>query len=142
VNARAASPANRALTFIEVLLCLLVLGLGMLSAIALARYGTSLAQQSIADSLAWPTAASVMCNARQDELGAGCVLDWTKTGSVWSGYVNGLYVKRTLSDPVDPVDAAGQPLGVHYRTVTVDVYPSAESGRPVRFRERMVFHDR
>lgn len=133
---------RRGLTFIEVLLCLLVLGLGMLSAIALARYGTGIAQQSIFDSLAWPTAASVMANARQDALGAGGVLDWTRSGASWSGYVNGLYVRRTLSDPVDPVDAAGRALGVHFRTVTVEVYPSAESGAPVRFRERMAFYDR
>jgi len=139
---RLPATGRRGFTFIEVLLCLLVLSMGMLSAIAIARYGTSIAQEAITSNLAWPTATSVMCNARQDELGAAGVLDWTKSGTTWSGYVNGLYVRRTITDAVDPADPAtpGSHLGLRFRTITVDVFSSAESGEFVRFRERMAFH--
>lgn len=131
----------RGLTLVEVLASLLVLSMGMLSAIAVARYGVSLTREAIASNLAGPTAASVMCNARQDELGSAGVLDWTRAGSTWTGYVNGLYVKRTISDPVDPTDPANplKNLGMKFRTITVDVYWNAESGDFSRFRERMAF---
>lgn len=132
---------RRGLTLVEVLASLLVLSMGMLSAIAVARYGVSLTREAIASNLAGPTAASVMCNARQDELGSPGVLDWTRAGSTWTGYVNGLYVKRTISDPVDPTDPANplKNLGMKFRTITVDVYWNAESGDFSRFRERMAF---
>jgi hypothetical protein len=135
---------RRALTLVEVLAALLVLSMGMLSAIAVARYGVNIAREAIAGNLAGPTAATVMCNARQDELGSAGVVDWVKSGSTWTGYVNGLFVRRTISDAVDPRDPAapGKDLGLRFRTITVDVYWNAESEDFCRFRERMVFSDR
>lgn len=135
---------RRGLTLVEVLAALLVLSMGMLSAIAVARHGVNIAREAVASNLAGATAATVICNARQAEMGSAGVVDWQAAGSTWTGYVNGLYVRRTISDAVDPSNPAdpGRDQRLRFRTVTVDVYWSAEAEDFCRFRERMVFCDR
>jgi prepilin-type N-terminal cleavage/methylation domain-containing protein len=117
-------------TFVEVLTCLLVLALGMMAAIGVARYALRLTHEAMATSLALPTARTVMADIR---LSGPAVLDVTTTAGVTTGYVNGLYVRRTLLD-VNPVGKET------FATVRVEVFWSGDSARILTVQERMVFH--
>lgn len=121
---------RRGFTFIEVLAILLVLAMGFTAAVLLARYGQRLTQEAIASSLALPTARTVMIDAKQ---AGAAVADWTASGTTWSGYVNGLYVRRTVSDQ--------QTTGaVTFANVTVEVFWSGEGDKSLTLTERLVFH--
>jgi len=121
---------RRGFTFVEVLAILLVLALGFTAAILLAKRGQQLTQESIAASLAAATARSVLADARQD---GPAVLDWTTSGSVSQGYVNGLFVRRTISDEV----ATG---AITTAQVTVEVFWSGEGDGALTLSERLVMH--
>jgi Tfp pilus assembly protein PilX len=120
----------RGFTFVEVLAILLVLAMGFTSAVLLARYGQRLTQEAIAASLAMPTARSAMIDARQDGSAVG---EWTAAATTWSGYINGLYVRRTLTDKV--VTGA-----ITFATVTVEVFWSGEGDKSLSITERLAFH--
>ena len=81
----------RGFTLIEVLAALIVLTLGMLSAIGLVVYGVQLAQLSIGRTTGMATAMSVAIDARPlpppDPL-------WTQSGSMTTGYINGFWIER------------------------------------------------
>lgn len=121
---------SRAFTFVEVLAILLVLAMGFTAAVMLARYGQKLTQESIAASLALPTARSVLIDAKQN---GAAVSDWAAAAPTWSGYVNGLFVRRTISDQ--------QTTGaVTFANVTVEVFWSGDGDGALTISERMVFH--
>lgn len=122
---------RQAFTFVEVLAILLVLSLGFTAAILLAKRGQLLTQESIAASLAAATARSVLADARQD---GPAVTDWTTSGSVSQGYVNGLFVRRTISDEA----ATG---AITTALVTVEVFWSGEGDGALTLSERLVLHD-
>lgn len=122
--------SRRGMTFIEILACLLVLAMGMLGAIALARYALRLGQESIVASLALPTARSVMADIHHS---GAAVQDFATAGGVSKGYVNGLYVQRSV------VDSAT--IGAEtFATIKVEVFWSGEGERSLTLQERMVFH--
>jgi prepilin-type N-terminal cleavage/methylation domain-containing protein len=135
--------SRSAFTFIEVLVSLLVLSIGFTAAVGVARYGVAISQDAISASLALPTARAVLADARLDETATdgatrtAAVLDWTRAGQVWTGNVNGLYVRRTI---VGPVQRPASSVALAFATVRVEVFWSGDSGRSITIQERMCFH--
>jgi prepilin-type N-terminal cleavage/methylation domain-containing protein len=122
--------AHRGMTLIEVLAALLVLSVGFLAAIGVARYALRLSRESIGASLAVATARTVLADIRMQ---GPAILDLTTVGGVTSGYVNSLYVRRTV------VDQAVRGADT-FATVKVEVFWSGTGDRSVTLQERMVFH--
>lgn len=123
--------ARSAFSFVEVLCVLLVLSIGMLSAVALLRHGVRLSQQAQSASLAYPTARSLLYDAEPDGVYAS---DWPATVSdSMQGFVNGMWVKRTVSDK----QVRGK---VTFATVRVEVFWSDSGDRTVVLQERISFY--
>lgn len=118
------------MTFLETLACLLVLAIGFLAAIALARYGQRMSEESIAASLALPTARSILLDTR---LAGPATRDLSTAGAVTTGYVNGLFVRRTVLDSSVVGDQT-------FADIRVEVFWSGEGERALTVQERMVFH--
>lgn len=124
-------PRSRGFSFLEVLCVLLILTLGMLSAVALLRYGLRLSQAAQSASLAYPTARSLLHDAKP--LGVAAA-DWSSpSASTWQGYVNGMWVKRTVADQTVVGDLI-------FASVTVEVFWSDSSSRSLTLSERISFH--
>lgn len=122
---------ERGFTFIEVLATILVLAIGLVSAVALTRYGVRLAREAQATALAEPTARSLLADTAPLGVPAG---DFASAGaSTWEGYVNSLWCRRTVSDK-------SVTNGLTFATVTVEVFWSGEGERSLTLRERMLFH--
>lgn len=119
-----------AFTLIEVLAIILVLVLGMFSAVALLRYGLGLSRDAQAAALALPTAMTVL----RDIKPYGVVSDdFGQVGTgTWEGYVNGMWVRRRVHDK----QIRG---GQQFATVQVEVFWGAESNRSLTLTERMAF---
>jgi prepilin-type N-terminal cleavage/methylation domain-containing protein len=113
--------SRRGFTFIEVLATLIVLTLGLLSAVGLVVYGINLAELSIGRTTGMATAMSVAIDA--DPLLPPDPL-WTTTGSKVEGYLNGFWVEREEID-IRPLGA-----GLRSATVHVDVFETMR-GRPL-----------
>lgn len=123
--------SQRGFVFIEVLATILVLAVGLVSAVALTRYGVRLAREAQAAALAEPTARSVLADTAPLGVPVG---DFASTAAdVWEGYVNGLWCRRTVADK----STNG---GLTFATVTVEVFWSGEGERTLTLRERMLFH--
>lgn len=118
-------------TLIEVLAIILVLVLGIFSAIALLRYGVHLARDAQAAALALPTAMTVMRDVSPLGVPAD---DFAKDGAdSWEGYVNGMWVERKVEDKTV--------VGDHvFATVRVDVSWGSDTSRVLSLRERVVLH--
>jgi prepilin-type N-terminal cleavage/methylation domain-containing protein len=101
-------------TLIEVLACVMVLTMGLISACGLALYGLRLVAKSRAQTLALATATAVL--ADPSPLSTDPSL--SPNGASTSGYLNGLWVVRTEVDPVI-LDGSARLCSV---TVNVDVY--------------------
>ena len=106
---------RRAFTLIEVMACVLVLGLGLLAATALIFYGLRLARSAHAKSLGMATAMTVLSDPKP--LATDSTL--SPDGATTSGYLNGLWVERKEADAMALDGATGKRVAV---TVTVDVY--------------------
>ena len=122
---------RRGFSFVEVLCVLLILTIGMLSAVALMRLGVRLAQQAQSAALAYPTARTLL----YDVLPAGVdPADWKSVGGdVWEGFVNGMWARRTVSDK----QVRGN---LTYATVKVEVFWSDTGDRSVTLQERIGFY--
>lgn len=98
-------------TLVEVLLSILLLGLGLLAVLGLTLSGTRDATQAMAMATAYSTARSAMYDPK--------AIDPTKTASdaTVTGYLNGYYVVRTIEESL-PLPSGG---GTTDR-VRVDVY--------------------
>lgn len=116
-----AATRSAGFTLIEVLAALIVLTLGLLSAVGLVVYGIHLAHLSIGRTTGMATALSVAVDARPlpppDPL-------WTVSGAKITGYINGFWVEREESDilPLGP--------GLVSVTVHVDVFETMR-GKPL-----------
>jgi len=109
---------RRAFTLIEVMAGVLVLGLGLLSATALIFYGMRLARSAQNKSIGMATAMTVLADPsplRTDP-------SLTPNGATTSGYLNGLWVERSESDPVFLDSPTNKRRAV---TITVDVYEAS-----------------
>lgn len=119
----------RGFTLIEVLAALIVLTLGLLSAIGLVVYGIHMAHLSIGRTTGMATAMSVAVDARPlpppDPL-------WTESGPLTTGYINGFWVEREESDvhPLGP--------GLVSMTVHVDVFETMRGNRLASVSTRVV----
>lgn len=118
-------------TLIEVLAIILVLVLGIFSAVALLRYGVHLARDAQAAALALPTAMTVLRDVHP--LGVPSD-DFSKEGgNSWKGYVNGMWVERKIDDKTV--------IGEHvFATVQVDVSWGSDTSRVLSLRERVVLN--
>lgn len=129
------SDGRRAFTLIEVMACVLVLGLGLLAATALIFYGLRLARGAQGKSLGMATAMTVLSDPKP--LATDPTLSPSanakKTSDDTSGYLNGLWVVRKESDAAD-LDATGKRVAV---TVTVDVY-KVNGGTPCASASRRI----
>ena len=120
-----------AFSFIEVMCVLLILTIGMLSAVALLRFGVRQSQQAQSSALAYPTARTLLYDAAPAGVPA---TDWASVGSDrWEGFVNGLWARRTVSDKT----VRGN---LTFATVTVEVFWSDTGARSVTLRERISFY--
>jgi prepilin-type N-terminal cleavage/methylation domain-containing protein len=117
-------------SFVEILCVLLILTVGLLSALALLRHGVRLAQDAQATALAYPTARTLLYCAKP--LGVDPA-EWTRSGSSWQGYVNGMWARRTILDQ----DALGDTT---YATIRVEVFWSDSSDRSLTLQERIAYH--
>jgi len=101
-------------TLIEVLACVMVLTMGLISACGLTLYGLRLVAKSRAQTLALATATAVLV----DPSPLSTDPSLSPNGASTSGYLNGLWVVRTEVDPVI-LDGSAKLRSV---TVNVDVY--------------------
>lgn len=119
-----------AFTFVEVLLVVLVIGMGLLSVSALVIYGGRLSSRSQSESIAMATAVSV-ANDPTPLLDPVIASDWSPgsysfdaTGPVsatTTGFINGVYVKRIESSTAGDILARSAAGKVYARSVLVDV---------------------
>jgi hypothetical protein len=135
MNERAGPRGSRgAFTFIEVLACLLVLSLGIASAVGMVMYGVLLATRAQGRATGMATALTVAADATP-LLPAGA--NWTggPGREEARGYINGFYVVRreTLGDGPAP--------GFHSDTVTVDVYDTFKGAPVTSYTTRLLRQD-
>jgi Tfp pilus assembly protein PilV len=115
---------ERAFTLLEVLATLLILVLGMLSTLALIRFGVRTAQRSQIQATGMATAQTVLIDRSPDGRAPGST-DWDiveQTGSIGptgayretvQGRVNGYFVRRTESSvAADVVDSRSRWVAV------------------------------
>ncbi|HYE03981.1 MAG TPA: prepilin-type N-terminal cleavage/methylation domain-containing protein [Planctomycetota bacterium] len=104
---------RRGFTFIEILACMLVVGLGMASAVGMVMYGIGLGSTAQGKATGLVTAMSVACDARPLVAADG----WSvSAGGDAEGWVNGFWVERheSAGDAVAP--------GITSHAVHVDVH--------------------
>lgn len=128
------SRSRAAFTLIEVLACVLVLTVGLISATGLVFLGLRLHSRSHCREVGILTAESVINDA--SPLATDATL--SPNGDTTSGYLNGLWVERKETSEVDISGGQGTLASVY---VTVDVYES-QSGRPVVSLARRVIRDK
>jgi len=136
-------------TLVEILIILLVVGVGLSSVVALAAYGNRIAGKIEGESIALATAISVAYDP-QPRLDAAVAGSWTyapydidASGTLVStaeGYLNGVYVTRTetsLDRDVLARDAAAR-VQVRSAHVQVVVSDSRNGGELATFVTRIV----
>jgi Tfp pilus assembly protein PilV len=131
---------RRAFTFIEVLVILLVVGIGLMSAVGLIVYGNQLGSKAQGETIAMATAIAV-ANDPSPRLEPILVSGWSYTpydmnglGTMTStarGYINGVYVERTeTSLPADVIarDSGGDVFvrSAHVRVVVTEAINGEE----------------
>jgi len=119
---------------VEILACLLVLVIGMMSTIGMVVYGISLANVAQGRATGMATAMSIAVD----------YAPLIPAGSTWSGdtynakgYVNGFYVTRSEQNPGDIVP------GTNIRTalVEVDVYETLQGRLITTYKQRVIRED-
>jgi prepilin-type N-terminal cleavage/methylation domain-containing protein len=121
-----------AFSLVEVLAALLVLSLGMLSAIGLVSYGMGLARVALARSVGMATAISVAADPTPL---LDTVADWTAPpgfAGIARGFINGTWVERE--------ESAGEVLatGLTSSLVTVEVYDGLKGRHICSYQERIL----
>lgn len=119
-------------TFIEVLILLMVISVGLTGVIGLIVYGSRLASKAQAETIAMATAISV-ANDPRPMLDAAMAGEWSytpydfdnNTGTLTStarGYVNGLYLRRVeTTTPADIIARSAIDGLVYARSALVEV---------------------
>lgn len=121
---------DRAFTLLEVLATLLILVLGMLSTVALVRFGVRVAQRSQIQATGMVTAQTVLIDRSPDSRAPGAA-DWAVSsasgtpgpGAAYSetiqGRVNGYFVRRSESSTAaDVVDSRSRWVSVEVEVWT------------------------
>jgi prepilin-type N-terminal cleavage/methylation domain-containing protein len=112
-------------TFVEILACLLVLGLGVTAAVGMVMYGVSLSARAQGRATGMATALTVTYDPTP-LLPPNST--WQNSAGNASGYINNFYVMRTETSNTDPGPTL--PPGFKAFIVSVDVY-DAFKGRIV-----------
>jgi len=137
-------------TFVEVLILLVVITIGLVGAIGLITYGTRLSSKAQGELIGMATAVSVAMDP-QPRLPADTAANWTYTPyafdaggiatSTATGFINGLYVQRTETSK-DPQDIIARSPGgqVYARSalVEVTVYETIGGAEVASFTTRIV----
>ncbi len=137
---------DRAFTLLEVLATLLILVLGMLSTVALVRFGVRVAQRSQIQATGMVTAQTVLIDRSPDGRAPGAT-DWavsSSTGTVGpgsasysetiQGRVNGYFVRRSeASVAADAVDARSR-----WVSVEVEVWTGEDGEHVTALKARML----
>lgn len=116
-------------TLIEVLAALIILSLGMASAIGMVMYGVQVLKLSIGRASGMATAMSVAVDASPLRLADD---PWTTTGGTTKGYMNGYWVERVETDTRA---LAG---GMQSAVVHVDVFETARGRCVASYSERII----
>lgn len=139
-------------TFIEVLIVLMVVSLGLIGVIGLIIYGNRLSSKAQGRMMATATAISVVHDP-QPKLDPGVAADWVYNPypdfdngaidqiSTATGYINGLYVRREeRSAPADIISMSATTSRVYARSalVTVEVYETVGGTAVASFSKRVV----
>ncbi len=123
--------SRSAFTFVEVMACVLILTLSLLAAVGLILFGLHLARSAHGKSIGMATAMTALADPsplRTDP-------SQTPSGANTQGYLNGLWVVRSESNPVLLPDPSGKMAVV---TVVVDVYDGADGTCVASVNRRMV----
>jgi prepilin-type N-terminal cleavage/methylation domain-containing protein len=123
---------NAAFTLIEVLAALLVLTLGMMSAVGLVLYGMQLAKVSIGKSTGMATAMSVAVDSAPLLASDAFWQPSSGNAGISKGYVNGYWVERVES----PAAFVGP--GISRSLVQVDVYETLRGKLLCSYNEQLV----
>lgn len=105
-------------TLIEVMACILILVMGLTAACGLILYGIHLVRTAHGRTIGVATALSVL----EDATPLPTDLSQSPNAATSSGYLNGLWVVRTESNPTPADGAAGKLVTI---TVNVDVFEAA-----------------
>lgn len=119
---------RRGITLVEVVACLLMVSLGVISVLGLVMYGNELSSRAQAASTAAATANTVL----YDSACPG-IADRSVSGGVVTGYLNGYFFRRT--EAADAL-AASSPLRAN--TVTVELFLGARGTRVFTYRQRLL----
>lgn len=106
---------RRGFSFIEVMACVLILGMALTIACGLILYGLHLARSAHGRTLGMATALSVLADS--SPLATDPAM--SPSAPTTSGYLNGFWVTRTESDETPLAGASGKLVAV---TVCVDVF--------------------
>jgi Tfp pilus assembly protein PilV len=136
-------------TLIEVLIILMVVGTGLFSVVALAAYGTRIAELAQGKAIAMSTAISIAFDPRP-RLDPEVAGDWSYMPysidgsgiltSTAQGYVNGLFVERIETSRPEDVLARSTDGLVHARSahVQVTVADANNGGELTSFATRII----
>ncbi len=102
-------------TFIEVIACLLVVGLGLSAAVSMAYYAMLVSGRAKAKSTAMATAMTAAIDP-QPLMHAALAAKWQANQGTSSGWLNGFWVVRTETAGTTPMS------GFQDNPVSVDVY--------------------
>lgn len=126
--------SRQAMTFIEVIACLLIVLIGALAVTGLATYGIRLANRAQGMATALITAQTVLADPQPlGTLGT----DWARTaGGGASGYLNGFYVRRTVVAETASVLSASAGTKYRVETVQVDVFMPSTGAQVASLQQR------
>lgn len=125
---------HRGMTLIEVVACLLLLSVGVISVFGLVMYGNALAQRAQSESTAMATATTILYDAHPPTM-----TDRVATGATVVGYLNGYFVRRTEAS-VEPLSASAAGIPVTAVTVTVELYLGMQGTHVLTYRQRLLEH--
>ncbi len=118
-------PSRCGFSFVEILACLIVLVLGITSAVSLVMYGVLLAARAQGKATGMATAMSIAADATP-LLPENRTWNGTKGSGEASGYINNYFVVRHEV----PSSDMNLPIGFVSSVVTVDVYDTFQ-GHPI-----------
>jgi prepilin-type N-terminal cleavage/methylation domain-containing protein len=131
--ARLRSPATSGFSFIEILACLLILGLGVTAAVGMVMYGVLMASRAQGRATGMATAMSVAADPTP-LLPKSSTWNGVKGSGEASGYINNFYVVRHETRSQDMV----LPDGFTSSLVSVDVYDTFQGHAITSFQTRVL----
>lgn len=120
---------RQAFTLIEVLAALIILTIGLASAIGMVMYGVQILKLSIGRASGMATAMTVAVDDAPLRLASD---PWTTAAGVTKGYINGFWVERVETD------RRILTVGMESSVVHVDVYETAKGRCVASYSERVV----